>query len=173
MDNVVKTEKPQKGNPRRLTFWQHVFPAKSIERFAGHDGKIAVRHRQADKEFKLAPENELFCAQRRWDQRAEAGYMKEIEDQFQSQHMSHRSIPRDRHDTKGFWAIWCVLVFSLNAFGQMETDGTIIVFDGSEKEFVIAADGRTSSSNSYSDSNCKISTFGNKVIFTAQGRVGR
>jgi hypothetical protein len=82
--SVIKGHKPQAGNPHKLTFWQHVFPAKSLERFAGPDGKVAVKHCQADKEFKLAPDNELFCAQRRWDQRAEAGYMKDIENQFQS-----------------------------------------------------------------------------------------
>jgi hypothetical protein len=80
---VVKTEKPQTGNPHKLTFWQHVFPATSIRRFAGGDGRVAVKHRQADKEFRLLPNDMLFCAQRSWDQRAEAGYMKQVENDFQ------------------------------------------------------------------------------------------
>ena len=30
------------------------------------------------------PDHDIFCAKRAWDQRAERGYMKEIEDEFQS-----------------------------------------------------------------------------------------
>src|ERR1700722_6954920 len=69
-------------------------------------------------------------------------------------------------------SILLILISRLNATGQTETDGTIIVFNSSEKEFVIAADSRTSGTRTYADDDCKISAFGNKVIFTVSGRAG-
>jgi hypothetical protein len=78
----MSVEKTQAGNPRRLTVRQHVFPAKAIRRFVGTDGKVAVRHRRSQNEFRLSPDDELFCAKRCWDQRAEAGYMRSIENSF-------------------------------------------------------------------------------------------
>ena len=36
------------------------------------------------KELRLKPNNPIFCAYRAWDERAEKGYMKGIEDRFQS-----------------------------------------------------------------------------------------
>ena len=80
----MKYEKPQKGNPHRLTVNQHVFPARSIERFADGDGKVSVRLLKLNKLLKLSPCDQLFCAKRVWGQRAEIGYMKKIEDEFQS-----------------------------------------------------------------------------------------
>jgi hypothetical protein len=76
-------DKPQKGNPHRLTVNQHVYPAWSIERFADTTGKVEVWLRRSDKTFRASPDNPLFCARRTWDQRAESGYMKAIEDEFQ------------------------------------------------------------------------------------------
>lgn len=52
-------------------------------RFAGRDGNVSVKPRQSEREFRLSPDDELFCARRSWDDRAESGYMKEIEDGFQ------------------------------------------------------------------------------------------
>jgi hypothetical protein len=108
----VKAEKPQIGNPRKLTFWQHVFPARSIERFAGDDGNVAVKHRQSKREFRIPPDDKLFCAQRVWDQRAEAGYMKQIEDEFQTladeiiAGLNQIGPEKSRIATK-FFALWC------------------------------------------------------------------
>jgi hypothetical protein len=70
-------------------------------------------------------------------------------------------------------ALFCVLIFlRLNAIGQMESNGTIVIITASEKELVIAADSRRNSPYSYVDDDCKISAFGNKVIFAASGRAG-
>lgn len=77
-------EKPQKGNPHGLTVMQHAFPRASIARFADADGRVAVSYIPAKKQLRLAPEDQLFCAKRAWDQRAEQGFMKSIEDAFQS-----------------------------------------------------------------------------------------
>jgi hypothetical protein len=81
---AVKYEKPQKGNRHCLTIRQHVFPTRSIERFADADGKVSVRLLRLNKLKRVSPGNTLFCARRAWDQRAEIGYMKGIEDEFQS-----------------------------------------------------------------------------------------
>ncbi len=81
---MVKTQRPQRGNPHRLTVDQHVFPARSIARFAASDGKVSVRLCQSNKQLRVLPGHNLFCAKRAWDQRAEAGYMKAIEDEFQT-----------------------------------------------------------------------------------------
>lgn len=79
----MKYEKPQKGNPHQLTVKQHCFPTASITRFANSDGRVEVKLIKQDKKIKLRPEDQLFCAMRTWDQRAESGFMKEIEDQYQ------------------------------------------------------------------------------------------
>ena len=77
-------EKTQKGNPHSLTINQHIFPVKSIERFADHTGMVDVYLKNNNKRIKIRPDDNLFCARRIWDQRAEYGFMKEIEDKFQT-----------------------------------------------------------------------------------------
>ena len=77
-------EKPQKKNPHGIIVNQHIFPARSIERFANSKGTVDVKLIKQNKIIKLPPSDPLFCAKRRWDQRAETGYMKTIEDSFQS-----------------------------------------------------------------------------------------
>lgn len=77
-------EKVQKGNPRGLTTRQHVFPEMSIFRFTDDDGNVSVNLIPQGKIIKCKPRNEIFCVDRYWDQKSERGYMKQIEDRFQS-----------------------------------------------------------------------------------------
>ena len=79
---MVKYEKPQKKNRRLLTVRQHVFPAKSIARFADVGGQVSLQDLVRGKERPAKPGDAIFCARRAWDQRAER-YMKKIEDEFQ------------------------------------------------------------------------------------------
>lgn len=79
-----KPEKPQKGNPHRLRVNQHVWPRRSIERFVDAAGKVTLFDRSRNKVRKAAPNDDIFRVKRVWDQRAEAGFMKSIEDDFQS-----------------------------------------------------------------------------------------
>lgn len=79
----MSCEKKQRGNPHSLTVCQHSFPAASIVRFAGADGRVEVYLIHQKKQVRLKPEDQLFCGKRVWDQRAESGYMKEIEDNYQ------------------------------------------------------------------------------------------
>ena len=76
-------EKPQKGNPHRLTVKQHMFPARSIARFVSDDDTVAVFLVSQSKIFRTTPDDQIFCARRVWDERAETTYMKSIEDNFQ------------------------------------------------------------------------------------------
>lgn len=77
-----RSEKTQPGNPHQLTIRQHVFPARSIQRFCekgGVDLIDLVRGRQR----RAGPGDSVFCADRAWGHYAEAGFMKKIEDLFQ------------------------------------------------------------------------------------------
>jgi len=80
---VSDYERPQKGNPHALTIKQHILPAHSIARFANANGMVVVHDHKRAEELLLRPTSEYFCVQRAWDQRAEVGYMKAIEDAFQ------------------------------------------------------------------------------------------
>ncbi len=80
----MKYEKTQPGNPLQLTVRQHVISAKSLERFAGEEGCVEVRTVRSPKVLLLRPENPIFTLPRAWDQRAEVGWMKRIEDRFQA-----------------------------------------------------------------------------------------
>ena len=76
-------ERTQRNNPHQLTVKQHCFPKKSIERFTNKDGVVHVRLIEQDKTVLLKPDDYNFCARRTWDERAETGYMREIEDRYQ------------------------------------------------------------------------------------------
>jgi hypothetical protein len=104
-------ESPLKGNPHKLTRDQHVIPVATLKRFADSDGLVEV-HLRDGRIQKLPTDNQLFSVDRLWDQRAEAGYMKSIEDDFQAlvdllearrfgplSPMEHRIITR-------FWSLW-------------------------------------------------------------------
>lgn len=75
--------KPQKGNPHKLAIDQHIFPKACLSRFTGDNGTVQVRRKSGERDLWLAPGNSYFCARRLWDQKAEAVYMKAIEDRYQ------------------------------------------------------------------------------------------
>jgi len=79
----MKFEKPQKGNPHKIVVNQHIYPRMCIERFSNESGFVELNNLIANKVLPVRPEDKVFCASRIWDQRAEAGYMKSIEDAFQ------------------------------------------------------------------------------------------
>jgi hypothetical protein len=101
----------QKGNPYRLTREQHVIPVATLKRFALADGRVEV-HLRDTRIFKLKVDDQLFCVERQWDQRAEAGYMKDIEDDFQrivSDIEAGRTIPlsiKEHQCITRFWLLW-------------------------------------------------------------------
>jgi hypothetical protein len=79
----IRAERTRPENPNRLTVNQHVFPLRSIKRFANQSGSVSVHDLHRNKDFPAKPRNAIFCANRAWDERTETGYMKRIEDEFQ------------------------------------------------------------------------------------------
>jgi hypothetical protein len=80
----ARAERTRPRNPNSLTVDQHIFPSKSIERFTNQSGRVSVHDLHRAKVISAKPNNAIFCAGRAWDQRAETGYMKCIEDEFQN-----------------------------------------------------------------------------------------
>jgi hypothetical protein len=78
-----RAEVTRAGNPNRLTLNQHIFPTQSIKRFTNESGRVSVHDLCVNNSFSAKPDNPIFCARRAWDERAETGYMKRIEDEFQ------------------------------------------------------------------------------------------
>lgn len=76
-------EETQKGNPYKLTINQHVFPKKSIDRFADGKGLVQLFRKGGSKAIAVNSSNGLFCAKRVWDQSTETGIGKNVEDRFQ------------------------------------------------------------------------------------------
>jgi hypothetical protein len=82
MGKIPRHEKTRPKNPNRLTIKQHVFPVRSIEPFVGQSGCVAVFDTVRGKLRPARPRDEIFCAQRAWDQQTETA-MGRIEDAFQ------------------------------------------------------------------------------------------
>ena len=109
---MPRFERTQKDNPHELTINQHVFPVASIKRFADCNNKVETYFIEDGKYHLLAPKNSLFVARRSWNQRAEVGYMKEIEDKFQQ--LAEKFIdgrlsePTGQHQTiiNEFFVLW-------------------------------------------------------------------
>ncbi len=108
----MKYEKPQKGNPHSIVINQHVFPSKSIEKYVNKKGFVEVFIKKKSKKISAKPNNKIFCVQRIWDQRAEIGYMKDIEDKFQKLSSKIIANPTEAIDDHGhilvtmFYALW-------------------------------------------------------------------
>ena len=109
----MKHKKTQKGNPHQLTVWQHCFPKRSIDRFANEDGKVYVHLIRDAKIVSLSPANHIFCVRRIWDQRAESGFMKKIEDAYQeladriaAGRLIRRLSHREREIVTDMYALW-------------------------------------------------------------------
>ena len=76
-------DRPQKGNPHQLKTNQHVFPVASIDRFYNDKEQVQVWRTGSKAPFPAKSKNPIFCADYVWDERAESGYMKRIEDCYQ------------------------------------------------------------------------------------------
>src|SRR5260221_12360688 len=111
---MPKFEKPQKGNPHRLTIGQDTFPSKSIARFADTDGRVHIHMKPAGPIRRAKPTDNIFCALRAWDHGTEVGLMKTIEDRFQ--HLAELIIDghvltfdaEQTHVISSFYALWMV-----------------------------------------------------------------
>lgn len=99
---------------RNLVKKQHVLPQKSIERFCNGNGMVQAHRIHEGKTFPVKPNNGMFCVRRVWDQRAEQGFGKRIEDRFQFLVESilasgRRSLFLEEHDViLKFYALWWI-----------------------------------------------------------------
>jgi hypothetical protein len=80
----MRIEPIQPGNPHKLTLKQHVFPMASIRRFANARGKLHIWSVGDTKPHWTGPKDPILYGRRLWDERAEKGYMKDIEDEYQA-----------------------------------------------------------------------------------------
>ena len=76
-------EKPQKRNPHQITIRQHVFPRFCIQRFCDEAGVVSFFDKITGSIQSKTSKDISFCALRVWDEHAEHGYMKSIEDNFE------------------------------------------------------------------------------------------
>lgn len=79
----TKAEKTRPRNPNQLITRQHLFPTRSISRFANQRGLVSVHDLDRDQVFAARPTNVIFCADRAWDQRSER-QMATVENEFQN-----------------------------------------------------------------------------------------
>lgn len=80
---MARYERTQPGNPHQLTIRQQLLPNRTIARFCGRDGLVHVHFLKEEMVRRLKPDNPLFCTMRSWDQKAESGLGKSIEDRYQ------------------------------------------------------------------------------------------
>ena len=72
-------ERTRKGNPLELAIDQHFHTAHSIAKFYNHKFKVDVFEVSTGKILERNKRAKIFCAKRNWDERAERGYMVNIE----------------------------------------------------------------------------------------------
>lgn len=104
---------------------QHVLPKKSIERFCNQNGLVQVYLVDKKTHFPAKPSNQIFCVHQFWDQRAEHGYGKSIEDKYQR--VVERVIASDSRELSlaenetltEFYALWCFRTSVGNYIEQM------------------------------------------------------
>jgi hypothetical protein len=105
----MRHEKPQKGNPHKLTIKQHVHSAACVARFADVHGRVAVkRHDRADM-FLAQPRGDTFVAMRAWSQRLEHGLFRKVEDDFQAAiDTALNGGPVDHATVTNYLIIWAI-----------------------------------------------------------------
>ena len=74
----------RRGNPSKLTKRQHVLARKSVERFAGADGRVEVWFREHGEVQRCRPDHSTFWTYRAWDQPSERNTERQIEGPFQA-----------------------------------------------------------------------------------------
>src|SRR5262249_39848720 len=75
--------------------------------------KLDVHLLERDKVLRLKPMHQIFCRERMWDQWAEVGFMKQIEDRFQpiaEAILGGKSLlsPEEHNNVSAFYALWSV-----------------------------------------------------------------
>lgn len=74
-----------KGNPKQLVMDQHFHTAHSIAKFYNNQDKVQVKMLSSGEVVPRDKRAKIFCAKRNWDERAERGYMTNIEHAFHAE----------------------------------------------------------------------------------------
>lgn len=75
-------KRTQKRNPHQLTIRQHIIPQFHIKSFYSVNNTVEFLDVKSNTAQEKTAKDMVFCTKRVWDQRAESGYMKYIEDEF-------------------------------------------------------------------------------------------
>lgn len=81
----MEYERPRKKNPLGITIEQHFHTAYSISKFYDHTENVEVYEKSTSTTFARHKRAKIFCTKRNWDERAEHGYMVDIEHGFHEQ----------------------------------------------------------------------------------------
>lgn len=107
-----RSEKPQSGNPHQLVLKQHVFSAASIQRFTNEFDRVEVADLVRSKTRFARVDDKIFCADRAWSSGSDTGWMKTVEDDYQSLASSvaacasHRLTAPEGSRVGAFFALW-------------------------------------------------------------------
>lgn len=100
-------EHVRKGNPLQLTVDQHFHSAHAIAKFYNHENNVEVLEIRTGRILKRNKRAKIFCAKRNWDERAEKGYMAQIESSFHHQIDNLNSLQeRDHIAISRYLALW-------------------------------------------------------------------
>lgn len=98
----------------RLSRWQHIYPKNLIRNFVNNDDCVVIynQNKRKSKIQKYSAKGNDFCAERLWAEKAEKGWMKEIEDSFSdiSKKIKQQSPvileDHDHHKITEFYILW-------------------------------------------------------------------
>ena len=106
-------ERPQAKNPYGLPIRQHIFPVASIIRFYnGSRSTVDLLDLLRGKRRQASAKDQAFCTMRKWDNRAETGFIKSIESAFQPiarlviANPARVLSPEENNAVSRFYALW-------------------------------------------------------------------
>ncbi|HCG9067654.1 TPA: hypothetical protein NJ631_000736 [Vibrio parahaemolyticus] len=100
-------ERPRKKNPLGITIEQHFHTAHSISKFCNRTQNVEVFEKSTGSTFLRKKKAKIFCTKRNWDERAEHGYMANIERAFHDQIDKLRSDKqRDHGAISKYFLLW-------------------------------------------------------------------
>ena len=119
-------EKPQKGNPLKLVIQQHFHTAHCISKFYDTDGKVEVKFVETGRLEKKGKKSNIFCAKRNWDEKAERGFMSEIENSFHKEINNIKSFENRNHSAiSEYFSLWRIRhQFYKNPMQDITLNGT-------------------------------------------------
>lgn len=100
-------ERTRKKNPLGITIEQHFHTAHSIGKFYDHTDNVEVYEKLTSSTLSRNKRAKIFCTKRNWDERAERGYMVDIEHAFHEQIDNlGTSSDRDHQTISKYFVLW-------------------------------------------------------------------